>query len=104
MQAFTVEQAAAALAVDTESVRRWLREGRIGGFKAGAAWRVTQADLDAFIDRNRNRTGQIGQPDDDDDDAYWVAEAGKVLDRIERGEEKVWTFAEWEQYRRALDS
>lgn len=54
MQAFTVEQAAATLAVDAESVRRWLREKRIGGFKAGTAWRLTQADLDAFIERNRN--------------------------------------------------
>ncbi|MFZ1641572.1 MAG: helix-turn-helix domain-containing protein [Candidatus Contendobacter sp.] len=100
MQVFTVEQAAATLAVDTESVRRWLREGRIGGFKAGAAWRVTQADLDAFIERNRNsyRPGQS-----DDDDAALVAEAEAALDRLARGEETTMTFEEWEQRHDALD-
>ena len=103
MQAFTVEQAAATLAVDTESVRRWLREGRMGGFKAGAAWRVTQADLDAFIERNRNSyRPERGQPDTDDDDAELVAEAEAALDRIERGQEKVWTFDEWQRRGDAL--
>ncbi len=66
MQAFTVEQAAAALSLDRDTLRRWLRQGRIGGFKAGTDWRITQADLDAFIERNRNsyRPGQ-GQPEPD---------------------------------------
>ncbi|HSA48382.1 MAG TPA: hypothetical protein P5552_18085 [Candidatus Competibacteraceae bacterium] len=44
-----------------------------------------------------------GQPDDDED-AYWVAEAEAVLARIERGEEKVWTFEEWQRHCNALDS
>ena len=64
MQAFTVEQAAAALSLDRDTLRRWLRQGRIGGFKAGTDWRLTQADLDAFIERNRNSyRPERGQPE-----------------------------------------
>ena len=100
MQAYTVEQAAAALCLDRDTLRRWLRAGRIGGFKAGTDWRLTQADLDAFIERNRN-SYRPGQPDDDD--AELVAGAEAALDRIERGEEKVWTFEEWQRRSNALD-
>ena len=131
MQTYTVEQAATALSLDRDTLRKWLRAGRIGGFKAGTDWRLTKEDLDAFIDRNRNSyrpkqvppvvededatdraalaladTGDFedwnavkarpGQPVDDDDDAYWAAEAEAVLDRIERGEEGVITLEQWE--------
>ena len=103
MQTYTVEQAAAALSLDRDTLRKWLRAGRIGGFKAGTDWRLTKEDLDAFIERNRNSyRPERGQPDDDED-AYWVAEAEATLDRIEHGEEKVWTFAEWEQHCHALE-
>ena len=54
MQTYTVEQAAAALSLDRDTLRKWLRAGRIGGFKVGTDWRLTKDDLDGFIDRNRN--------------------------------------------------
>ena len=38
-----------------------------------------------------------------DDDADLIAEAEAALDRIERGEEKVWTFDEWKRRGDALD-
>ena len=96
MQAFTVEQAAAALNIDRDTLRRWLRQGRIGGFKAGTDWRIQQADLDAFIERNRNRyQPERGQPDDDED-AYWATEADTALDRLARGEDSVITLEQWE--------
>ena len=94
MQTYTVEQAAAALSLDRDTLRKWLRAGRIGGFKAGTDWRLTKEDLDAFIERNRN-SYRTGQPDDDED-AYWAAEATAVLDRIERGEERGITLEQWE--------
>ena len=103
MQTYTVEQAATALSLDRDTLRRWLRAGRIGGFKAGTDWRLTKEDLDAFVDRNRN-SYRPGPPVDEDDDAYWVAEAEAVLDRVERGEERIWTFEEWEKHANALDS
>ena len=101
MQAYTVEQAAAALCLDRDTLRRWLRAGRIGGFKAGTDWRLTQADLDAFIERNRNSyRPERGQPDDDD--AELVAEAEAVLDRLARGEERTLTLEQWERRGDAL--
>ena len=97
MQTYTVEQAAAALSLDRDTLRRWLRHGRIGGFKAGTDWRLQQADLDAFIERNRN-SYRPGQPDadDDDDDAELVAEAEAALARIARGDERPLPLEQWE--------
>ena len=100
MQTYTVEQAAAALSLDRDTLRRWLRQGRIGGFKAGTDWRLQQADLDAFIERNRN-SYRPGQPDDDD--AELVADAEAALDRIARGEERTLTLDQWERRGDALD-
>lgn len=95
MQTYTVEQAATALAVDRDTLRRWLRQGRIGGFKAGTDWRIQQTDLDNFIERNRNSYRPLGQPDDDED-TYWAAEADAALDRLEQGEDSVITLEQWE--------
>jgi excisionase family DNA binding protein len=96
MQTYTVEQAATALSLDRDTLRKWLRAGRIGGFKAGTDWRLTKEDLDAFVDRNRNSYRPGPPVDDDDDDAYLAAEAVAVLKRIERGEERVITLEQWE--------
>lgn len=104
MQTYTVEQAAAALSLDRDTLRRWLRQGRIGGFKAGTDWRLQQTDLDAFIERNRNSyRPERGQPDTDDDDAELVAEAEAVLDQLSRGEERTLTLEQWERRGDALD-
>ena len=69
MQTYTVEQAATALSLDRDTLRKWLRAGRIGGFKAGTDWRLTKDDLDAFIERNRNsyRPGQPSPVVEDED-------------------------------------
>ena len=66
MQIYTVEQAAAALSIDRDTVRKWLRAGRITGFKAGTDWRLTQEDIDAFIARNRNSLVQPVPIEDED--------------------------------------
>ena len=93
---FTVGEAAARLKADPSTLRKMLREGRLGGFRVGSDWRIPQNDLDAFIDRNRNsyRPGQ--RVEDDDDDAYWAAEADAALDRLERGEDSVIALEQWE--------
>ena len=83
MQTYTVEQAAAALSLDRDTLRRWLRQGRIGGFKAGTDWRLQQTDLDAFIERNRN-SYRTGQPDDED------AEDRAALARADAGDFEDW--------------
>ena len=53
-EVFTVRKAAARLKADPSTLRKMLREGRLGGFRVGSDWRIPQNDLDAFIDRNRN--------------------------------------------------
>ena len=107
-EVFTVAEAAARLKADPSTLRRLLRDGRLGGFRLGSDWRIPQTDLDTYIERNRNAQNPIieaawnaaarhtGQPDDDDEDAYWAAEATAVLDRLERGEEQVITLEQWE--------
>ena len=41
----TVEEAALALQVNTDTVRRWLRQGELKGRKLGRIWRIAQSDL-----------------------------------------------------------
>jgi excisionase family DNA binding protein len=48
----TVHEAAERLRLDPETIRRWLRDGRLSGVWLGsdkAGWRISQADLEAFI-------------------------------------------------------
>jgi excisionase family DNA binding protein len=59
----TVHEAAKRLRLNPETIRRWLRDGRLRGVWLGsdkAGWRISEQDLDAFIvarttQRNRSR-------------------------------------------------
>jgi excisionase family DNA binding protein len=55
----TVAEVAAYFRVDPESVRRWLRDGKLLGINLGRGpgWRIRFADLQSFIDQRRTRTG-----------------------------------------------
>jgi excisionase family DNA binding protein len=57
MEFFTVNEIAERLKVHPATVKRWLREGRLGGVPLGdrAGWRITEADLRAFLDRQREQ-------------------------------------------------
>ena len=68
-EVFTVREAAARLKADPSTLRKMLREGRLGGFRVGSDWRIPQNDLDAFIDRNRNYRPEPGSPAVEDEDA-----------------------------------
>ncbi|MDQ3396539.1 MAG: helix-turn-helix domain-containing protein [Deinococcota bacterium] len=46
----TVEEVARLLRVDEASVRRWLREGRLLGVKAGRSWRVEETAVQTFLE------------------------------------------------------
>jgi excisionase family DNA binding protein len=54
---FTVGEIAAHLRVNEFTVRRWLREGRLRGFRLGgpSGWRIRASDLDSFIRRAEER-------------------------------------------------
>ena len=98
MYLMTPDEAAKELKVATGTLRRWLRSGEFPAAKTRAGWRITEHDIEAFL-----AARHTGQPDSDDDDAYWAAAAGEVLDRLARGEETTMTFDEWEQRHDALD-
>ena len=37
------------LKINTEVLRRWLRNGKLPGIKVGSDWRVNPADLQPFL-------------------------------------------------------
>jgi excisionase family DNA binding protein len=45
----TPEDAAKVLLVKPETVREWLRSGKLKGAKVGRLWRVRESDLEAFL-------------------------------------------------------
>lgn len=50
----TVNQVAEQLQVDPQTVRIWLNEGRLAGYKAGARrWRVRQSEVDRMLGAQR---------------------------------------------------
>jgi excisionase family DNA binding protein len=51
-QLLTVPEVAAVLRVDDNTVRRWIRRGRLHGMKLGGpgGYRVRRSDLDAFLE------------------------------------------------------
>ena len=51
----TVAECAARLSVSSETIRRELRSGRLGGLKIRSAIRITEDDLRAYIDGARIR-------------------------------------------------
>ncbi|HZT97719.1 MAG TPA: helix-turn-helix domain-containing protein [Chloroflexota bacterium] len=57
----TVSEVAEYFRVDPESVRRWLRDGKLLGINLGRGpgWRIRQADLELFIEERRTRAGEL---------------------------------------------
>ena len=49
----TVDDVAALLAVHPQTIRKWLRNGEIGGSDTPAGWRLTQADIKTWLDKYR---------------------------------------------------
>lgn len=45
----TPEEAAKRLAVSPETVKKWLRTGKLNGVKVSVLWRVREKDLEDFI-------------------------------------------------------
>jgi excisionase family DNA binding protein len=46
----TPEEAAARYKLKVGTVRKWLRQGKLKGFKvAGTLWRISEAELERFI-------------------------------------------------------
>ena len=53
----TVKEVAERLRIPEDTLRIWLRQGRIRGFRPGGkktGWRITESDLTEFIERRTN--------------------------------------------------
>lgn len=56
VQLLTTEQVARRLAVDPNTVRRWIKAGDLEAVKAGRGWRVHPTEYAAFVARNTRRS------------------------------------------------
>lgn len=54
---YTVEEVAQLLKVSAFTVRRWLTTGQLHGIKFEGFWRVSESDLNAFIEDRRSKGG-----------------------------------------------
>jgi excisionase family DNA binding protein len=53
METYTPEEAAKALKVNVQTLRKWLRMGEITGANTPAGWRLTPDDLEAWMNKHR---------------------------------------------------
>lgn len=51
MKIYTPEEAAQILKLNGQTIRRFLREGRLKGSKIGRTWRITEEQIKEFLDR-----------------------------------------------------
>jgi excisionase family DNA binding protein len=61
----TIEEAANRVKVKPDTLRLWLRTGRLKGLKAGRLWRVRTADLDAFLEQSAQKALEPKEPASD---------------------------------------
>jgi acetyl-CoA synthetase len=55
---FTVEEAAQTLRLHDDTVRLWLRTGRLRGIKVGRSWRIAEQELRAASDLGVSSEGE----------------------------------------------
>jgi acetyl-CoA synthetase len=46
----TAEEAAQVLRVHTQTIKRWLADGKLKGIKIGRAWRVSRAEITRILE------------------------------------------------------
>ena len=54
----TAHDIASLLQMNQRTVTLWLRNGRLRGFKIRNEWRVSDCDLEAFLETNANKRSQ----------------------------------------------
>ena len=50
---YTLKEASEALGISPLTLRKWIIAGQIVGAKIGKQWRVTETDLQSFIEKSR---------------------------------------------------
>jgi excisionase family DNA binding protein len=53
-----VKQVRELLRLSERTIFRLIKQGELQGFKAGREWRFEQKDIDAYIERQRKKTGE----------------------------------------------
>lgn len=56
MKTYTPHQAAEILQINVQTLRRWLKRGEITGADTPAGWRLSEADIQEWINRYRKPT------------------------------------------------
>jgi excisionase family DNA binding protein len=52
---FTVEEIAERLKVSNMTVYRWIKARKLGAYKIGGEFRITEGDIDRFLEARRVR-------------------------------------------------
>ena len=58
---YNVEEVAEFLAVHKETVKKFIREGRIKGVKLGTRWRITEDEIQRILGLQGNQQPEIGK-------------------------------------------
>ncbi len=61
MKIYTPEQAAEVLAVNRETVYKLLRSGKLKASRIGKLWRISEADLEQFMNETRTEGGKSNE-------------------------------------------
>ncbi len=104
----TPSDVAKRLQMNERTVTQWLRNGHLRGFKIGKEWRVSDVDLDAFIEASANnpngpppRSVITGDTRDISDlEARMVAAAAPILEGVTGAAEP---FGRWQEEGAGLD-
>lgn len=62
MRTYTPQQAAEILQVHVQTLRRWLKRGEITGADTPAGWRLSEEDIQGWINRYRAPAKTDSQP------------------------------------------
>jgi excisionase family DNA binding protein len=57
---YTPEEIAGKLKTTRRTVYRWLTTGRLRGLRAGDTWRISEADLMAFLESRKAPAPRVG--------------------------------------------
>jgi excisionase family DNA binding protein len=58
----TLGEVAKRLKVSVKTIRRWLQDGRLTGFKMGKLWRVKETELESFVERQTQQRKEDEEP------------------------------------------
>ncbi len=55
---YTAEELAERLQVSVQTVRRWVKSGKLNGYKPGKELRIRATDLEEFLETRKVRPGE----------------------------------------------